>query len=144
MKTFDRYKQNLKQIGNSIYSYNTHVAQIQGNKLHKLKWNARGKTSSPTTSKHINYVANELNLDIVSWKPLSIPEHILDGFAEEELKVFYNSITSQTAWIVHDTEVDELPDDEYQDCFHYIVKRTLEMLLELHKENKATQKKYGS
>ena len=37
-------------------------------------------------------------------KQLPIPEHILDGFAEEELKVFYNSITSQIAWIVHDTE----------------------------------------
>mgnify|MGYP001217881872 FL=1 len=66
MKTFDRYKQNLKQIGNSIYSYDTHVAQIQDGKLHKLKWNVRGMTSSPTTSKHINYVAQELNLDIVS------------------------------------------------------------------------------
>ena len=45
MKTFDRYKQNLKRIGNSIYSYNTHVAQIQDGKLHKLKWNVRGMTS---------------------------------------------------------------------------------------------------
>ena len=77
-------------------------------------------------------------------KQLPIPEHILDSLAQEELKVFYKSITSQIAWIVHDTEVDELPDDEYQDCFHYIVKQTLEMLLELHKENKATQKKYES
>ncbi len=65
MKTFDRYKQNLKRIGNSIYSYDTHVAQIQDGKLHKLKWNVRGMTSSPTTSKHINYVAKELNLEII-------------------------------------------------------------------------------
>jgi len=71
--------------------------------------------------------------------PTPIPEHILDGFAEEELKVFYNSITAQIAWIVHDTEVDKLPDEEYQDCFHYIVKQTLEMLLEFHKENTETK-----
>ena len=53
-----RYKQNLRVIGNDVYSYNTHVAEIAGNKLYKLKW-------SVTTQKHINYVANELNLKIV-------------------------------------------------------------------------------
>jgi len=65
MKTFDRYKQNLKQIGNDIYSYDTHVAEIKDDKLYKLKWNVYGMTSSPTTSKHINYAARELNLEIV-------------------------------------------------------------------------------
>ena len=65
MKTFNRYKQNLKQIGNDIYSYDTHVAEIKDGKLHKLKWNVYGMTSSPTTSKHINYAARELNLEIV-------------------------------------------------------------------------------
>ena len=65
MKTFDRYKVNLRQIGNDIYSYDTHVAEIKDGKLYKLKWNVRGMTSSPTTSKHINYVAQELNLEIV-------------------------------------------------------------------------------
>lgn len=65
MKTFDRYKQNLKQIGNNIYSYDTQVAEIKDGKLYKLKWNVYGMTSSPTTSKHINYVASELNLEIV-------------------------------------------------------------------------------
>jgi len=65
MKTFNRYKVNLKQIGNDIYSYDTHVAEIKDGKLYKLKWNVRGMTSSPTTSKHINYVAQELNLEIV-------------------------------------------------------------------------------
>jgi|TARA_R110000850_G_C9778956_1_gene448185 hypothetical protein len=64
MKTFDRYKQNLRQIGNDIISYDTRVAEIKDNKLYKLKWNVRGMTSSPTTSKHINYVANELGLTI--------------------------------------------------------------------------------
>tara|TARA_E500000305_G_C3910166_1_gene182989 strand:- start:220 stop:417 length:198 start_codon:yes stop_codon:yes gene_type:complete len=65
MKTFDRYKINLKQIGNDIYSYNTHVAEIKDGKLYKLKWNVYGMTSSPTTTKHINYVAQELNLEII-------------------------------------------------------------------------------
>lgn len=65
MRTFDRYKQNLKQIGNNIYSYDTQVAEIKDGKLYKLKWNVYGRTSSPTTSKHINYVARKLNLEIV-------------------------------------------------------------------------------
>jgi hypothetical protein len=60
-----RYKQNLRVIGNDVYSYNTHVAEIDGNKLYKLKWRVYGMSSSRTTTKHINYVANELNLKIV-------------------------------------------------------------------------------
>ena len=59
MKTFDRYKQNLKQFDNNIYSYNTLVATIEGNTLKQLGW------WSVTTQKHINYVAHELNLEIV-------------------------------------------------------------------------------
>ena len=65
MKTFDRYKQNLRLIGNDVISYDTRVAKIKDGKLYKLKWNVRGMTSSPTTSKHINYVARELNLEII-------------------------------------------------------------------------------
>ena len=59
MKTFDRYKQNLKQVDNNIYSYNTIVATIEGNTLNQLGW------WSVTTQKHINYVAQQLNLEIV-------------------------------------------------------------------------------
>lgn len=65
MKTFDRYKQNLRLIGNDVISYDTHVAEIKDGKIYKLKWNVRGMTSSPTTTKHINYVARELNLEII-------------------------------------------------------------------------------
>ena len=65
METFNRYKVNLRKIGNDIYSYDTRVAEIKDDKLYKLKWNVDGMTSSPTTSKHINYVAQELNLKIV-------------------------------------------------------------------------------
>ena len=61
----EKYKQNLKVIGNSVYSYNTLVAEIVSNKLYKVKWNVNGRTSSPTTSKHINYIARELNLELI-------------------------------------------------------------------------------
>ena len=48
-----------------IGSYNTLVAEIKGVTLEKVAWNVGGRTSSPTTSKHINYVANELNLNLI-------------------------------------------------------------------------------
>ena len=68
MSEFNRYKQNLKRVGNDIYSYNTHVAEIKDGKLYKLRWRVKGMSSSSTTSKHINYVANELNLTIVDYE----------------------------------------------------------------------------
>ena len=55
----DRYKQNLRIIDNNVYSYNTNVATIVNDKLIVLGW------WSVTTSKHINYVARELDLDII-------------------------------------------------------------------------------
>ena len=64
MSRLDRYKQNLRVIGNDVYSYDTHVAEIEGNKLYKLKWRVNGMSSSVTTTKHINYVAKELGLTI--------------------------------------------------------------------------------
>lgn len=65
MQELKRYKQNLKIVGNSVYSYNTHVAEIVGNELRKIPWRVNGMSSSPTTSKHINYVARELNLNLI-------------------------------------------------------------------------------
>ena len=61
----DKYKMNLRVIGNEIYSYNTLVAEIIGDELHKIAWRVNGITSSSTTSKHVNYVANELNLKLI-------------------------------------------------------------------------------
>ena len=57
----DRYKQNLKVIGNEVYSYNKKVAVIdnEAGELKQLGW------WSVTTQKHINYVSRELNLKIV-------------------------------------------------------------------------------
>ena len=51
MKTFDKYKQNLKMEWGKIYSYNTHVATVEGDDLIQLGYWSR------TTQKHINYVA---------------------------------------------------------------------------------------
>jgi len=61
MKTFKKYKQNLRQEGNNIWSYTTIVATIDGNTLRQLGW------WSQTTQKHINYVAKELNLNLVQY-----------------------------------------------------------------------------
>ena len=54
----DRYKKNLKIVGNKVYSYDTHVAIIEGTQLIQLGW------WSVTTQKHINYVSNELELGL--------------------------------------------------------------------------------
>ena len=42
MKTFDKYKINLKQIGNDIISYDTRVAEIKDGKLYKLNTSLNG------------------------------------------------------------------------------------------------------
>jgi len=59
MRTFKKYKQNLRQEGKNIWSYTTIVATIDGNKLNQHGW------WSVTTQKHINYAAKELNLTLV-------------------------------------------------------------------------------
>ena len=59
MRTFERYKQNLRQEGSNIWSYSTIVAKVKGDELHQLGY------WSMTTQKHINYVASELNLKLI-------------------------------------------------------------------------------
>jgi|TARA_R100000479_G_scaffold131699_1_gene69522 hypothetical protein len=58
MRTFDKYKVNLRLVGDDVYSYCTKVATIHQDKLIQHGW------WSVTTQKHINYVANELGLEI--------------------------------------------------------------------------------
>jgi len=58
MRKFNRYKENLRQVGDDIYSYSTKVATIHQDKLIQHGW------WSVTTQKHINYAANELGLEI--------------------------------------------------------------------------------
>lgn len=57
MKKLPKYKENLRIINSEdVYSYSTRVAQIKGEELHVFGW------WSPTTSRHINYVADYYNL----------------------------------------------------------------------------------
>ena len=59
MKKLARYKQNLRIDGNRVISYTTHVATIENGNLIQLGWWSR------TTQKHINYVAQELSLNLI-------------------------------------------------------------------------------
>jgi len=59
MINLKKYNTNLKIVGNDVISYTTIVAQIQGDNLKQLGY------WSKTTQKHINYVANELNLKLI-------------------------------------------------------------------------------
>ena len=59
MKKLPKYKENLRIIDNTdVYSYSTRVAQIKDDKLWVYGW------WSPTTSRHIDYVAEHYNLKI--------------------------------------------------------------------------------
>jgi hypothetical protein len=53
---------NLNVFGNKVYSYQTHVATINGD---TLEVNPKFSNYSKTTTKHINYVANEFNLKTI-------------------------------------------------------------------------------
>ena len=55
----NKYKHILKVIGDYVWSYNTRVGIIAGAKLFQLGY------WSQTTQKHINYVANEYDLDLI-------------------------------------------------------------------------------
>ena len=76
MKTFEKYKQNLRVENNGkVYSYNTLVARINRGETHLTlvdweinrdwKGNNENISTSPTTKRHINYVAQELELKII-------------------------------------------------------------------------------
>ena len=67
MRTFDRYKQNLREHDNKIYSYDTHVATIHYGANMKTDEDALIQHGwwSVTTQKHINYIANKYNLPII-------------------------------------------------------------------------------
>lgn len=59
-RKFKRYTANLKADNNYIYSYDTKVAEITPEGIVSYGW------WSVTTSKHINYAAKELGLNIVN------------------------------------------------------------------------------
>lgn len=56
---FDKYKKNLRVENNFIYSYDTKVAEIVNEDIIVKKYYSR------TTSKHINYVAYILKLNVI-------------------------------------------------------------------------------
>jgi hypothetical protein len=56
MTKLPKYKENLTIHGNEVWSYSTKVAIIDGNDLLQLGY------WSKTTQKHINYVADHLDL----------------------------------------------------------------------------------
>ena len=59
MHYLNKYKVNLRIHGNEVWSYRTHVATIvDGQLLQHGYW-------SVTTQKHINYVADQYDLDLV-------------------------------------------------------------------------------
>lgn len=59
MYKLEKYKQNLTIQGTQVWSYSTHVATIANDKLYQLGW------CSLITQKHINYVAAQLDLDLI-------------------------------------------------------------------------------
>ena len=67
MKTLPKYKQNLKILDNKVWSYSTVVAIIDKNDLiqHRNIKDNLGRWSQ-TTQKHINYVADYLDLILIN------------------------------------------------------------------------------
>ena len=69
-KTHGRYHENLQTVGNRIYSYGTHVATyISGTRAGRNYPLSPGKVEthgwwSPTTSKHINYIARKWGVTV--------------------------------------------------------------------------------
>lgn len=69
-----KYKNNLRIENNFVISYATKVAVIEGDYLRKLDWKIKRKnkygcteeiTTSPTTTRHINYVAEVYDYKII-------------------------------------------------------------------------------
>jgi hypothetical protein len=65
-KTFAKHKANLKYDNKFVYSYDTKVAEIVGNTLNLSSWSVGGKSKSPTTTRHINYAVDQLNLTLIN------------------------------------------------------------------------------
>ena len=61
----EKYKQNLRVEGNKVISYTTHVATIYGKELMQINSEKSNGNWSKTTQKHINYVAEELDLKLI-------------------------------------------------------------------------------
>ena len=62
MRSFNRYKENLRVHNNKVFSYQTNVADID----HRDQTVTPHKWYSMTTSKHINYVAAEYGYKVIT------------------------------------------------------------------------------
>ena len=72
-----RYKQNLYTADSKVYSYNTIVGKIdhKNRTIKEVKWwdkikrldlnGNRFTKQSPTTSRHLHYVAREINYELI-------------------------------------------------------------------------------
>ena len=63
-----KYLDNLTVKGTDVISYVTKVAEIdhKNKQVIKIDWETSdGRSSSQTTSKHINYVASELDYTVI-------------------------------------------------------------------------------
>jgi len=60
MRTFNKYKQNLKASSTHVLSYDTEVAEID----HATQTIKPLGSWSMTTSKHINYVGSEYGYEV--------------------------------------------------------------------------------
>ena len=60
MRTFDKYKQNLRATDNHVFSYETKVAEID----HATQTIKPLGGWSMTTTKHINYVGSEYGYEV--------------------------------------------------------------------------------
>ena len=85
-----KYKQNLRIQGAQVWSYTTHVATIDGNDLRQLGW------WSVTTQKHINYVAAELNLNLIKWN--TNPHNLSWIGRSPSLLIIWKQIAATTIW----------------------------------------------
>ena len=75
-----RYKQNLYTTDDKVYSYNTIVGEIdhENSTITEVKWwdkitrydlhGSKFSKQSPTTSRHLHYVANEMNYKLIRSK----------------------------------------------------------------------------
>lgn len=61
IRTYDRYKENLKTIADTVYSYGTPVAVANWTERQLLVPHYH----SVTTSRHINYIADEWGLKVI-------------------------------------------------------------------------------
>jgi len=128
MRQFTKFKANLEYDDKFIYSYGTAVAEINSflNQFTRMEWDVEGKTASPTTTKHINYAASELNLKefypfelacehwILKPQSMQVSVQINDGYGGTKNSTDYKDI-SRSFYVVGQRQ-------HLRDYFRYMMK----------------------